>query len=153
MRSIPQTRFGNFVLYNKKNVSGCKVFDGEDLEYKDREEFQLMQQNEWFKQQQYEREKADQQHKAYLEKLAKEDVANNRIRCMNQAAHEQQVRNTNENVLDYNRLLAEVKKEKELYEKKKEAELDRRNYLEAENCRKECYAHLKGAIDVMKNTY
>lgn len=153
MRSIPQTRFGNFVLYNKKNVSGCKVFDGEDLEYKDRKEFQLMQQNEWFKQQQYEREKADQQHKAYLEKLAEEDLANNRIRCMNQAAHEQQVRNTNENVLEYNRLLAEVKKEKELYEKKKEEELDRRNYLEAENCRKEVYAHMKAAIDVMKNTY
>ena len=153
MRSYPQQRFGNFTLYNNKNVSGCKVFDGEDLEYKDREQFQLMQQNEWIKQQQYEREKADQQQKAYKKKLDEKDLANHRIGCMMQAAHEQQVRNTNENVLDYNRRLAELRKEKELYEKKKEEELDRKNYLEAEDCRKAAYAHMKASIDVMKNTY
>ena len=52
MRST-NDRFGQFELYNKKHVSGLKVFDGEDLEYQDRKEFQNMQQDEWFKQQLY----------------------------------------------------------------------------------------------------
>ena len=35
-------------------ISGLKVFDGEDLEFQDRKQFQQMQQDEWFKQQLYE---------------------------------------------------------------------------------------------------
>ena len=41
-------RFGEFELYNKKHVSGLKVFDGEDLEYQDRKKFQQIQQDKWF---------------------------------------------------------------------------------------------------------
>ena len=51
-------RFGQFELYNKKHVSGLKVFDGEDLEYQDRMKYQTMQQNAWIQQQKYENEKA-----------------------------------------------------------------------------------------------
>ena len=33
-------RFGKFEYYNDHNISSLKVFDGEDLEYQDRKEFQ-----------------------------------------------------------------------------------------------------------------
>ena len=129
-------RFGEFELYNKKHVSGLKVFDGEDLEYQDRKQFQQMQQDEWFKQQ-----------------LAEQDLANYRMHCLMQAEHEQNVRNINEMTLDYNRLLAECKRERELKNKKKEEDLDRRNYLDAEETREFAYSHLKATIDNMKNNF
>ena len=135
MRSL-NGRFGEFELYNKKHVSGLKVFDGEDLEYQDRKQFQQMQQNEWFKQQ-----------------LAEQDMANYRMHCLRQAEHEQNVRNTNEQTLDYNRLLAECRREKELKDKKEEEDLDRRNYLDAEETRDFAYANLKETIDHMKKNF
>ena len=140
MRSL-NGRFGEFELYNKKHVSGLKVFDGEDLEYQDRKQFQQMQQNEWFKQQLYENQKADQ------------DFANYRMHCLRQAEHEQNVRNTNEQTLDYNRLLADCKRERELRDKKEEEDLDRRNYLDAEETRDFAYANLKETIDHMKKHF
>ena len=144
-------RFGEFELYNKKHVSGLKVFDGEDLEYQDRKQFQQMQQDEWFKQQLYETQKADEEQKKVKQQLAEKDFANYRMQCLMQAEHEQNVRNRNEMTLDYNRLLAECKRERELKNKKEEEDLDRRNYLDAEETREFAYSHLKATIDHMKN--
>ena len=149
MRSL-NGRFGEFELYNKKHVSGLKVFDGEDLEYQDRKQFQQMQQNEWFKQQLYENQKADEEQKRVKQQLAEQDLANYRMHCLRQAEHEQNVRNTNEQTLDYNRLLAECRREKELKDKKEEEDLDRRNYLDAEETRDFAYANLKETIDHIK---
>ena len=152
MRSL-NGRFGEFELYNKKHVSGLKVFDGEDLEYQDRKQFQQMQQNEWFKQQLYETQKADEEQKRVKQQLAEQDLANYRMHCLRQAEHEQNVRNTNEQTLDYNRLLAECRREKELKDKKEEEDLDRRNYLDAEETRDFAYANLKETIDHMKKNF
>ena len=146
-------RFGEFELYNKKHVSGLKVFDGEDLEYQDRKQFQQMQQNEWFKQQIYENQRADEEQRKVKQKLAEQEEANYRMHCLMQAEHEQNVRNTNEMTLDYNRLLAECRREKELKDKKEEEDMDRRNYLDAEETRDFAYAHLKATIDNMKNNF
>ena len=140
-------RFGEFELYNKKHVSGLKVFDGEDLEFQDRKQFQQMQQDEWFKQQLYENQKAEKQQ------LAEQEAANYRMHCLMQAEHEQNVRNRNEMTLDYNRLLAECKRERELKNKKEEEDLDRRNYLDAEETREFAYSHLKATIDHLKNNF
>ena len=152
MRSL-SGRFGEFELYNKKHVSGLKVFDGEDLEYQDRKQFQQMQQNEWFKQQLYENQKADEEQKRVKQQLAEQDLANYRMHCLRQAEHEQNVRNTNEQTLDYNRLLAECRRERELRDKKEEEDLDRRNYLDAEETREFVYANLKETIDHMKKNF
>ena len=152
MRSL-SGRFGEFELYNKKHVSGLKVFDGEDLEYQDRKQFQQMQQNEWFKQQLYENQKADEEQKRVKQQLAEQDLANYRMHCLRQAEHEQNVRNTNEQTLDYNRLLAECRRERELRDKKEEEDLDRRNYLDAEETRDFAYANLKETIDHMKKNF
>ena len=152
MRSL-NGRFGEFELYNKKHVSGLKVFDGEDLEYQDRKQFQQMQQNEWFKQQLYKNQKADEEQKRVKQQLAEQDLANYRMHCLRQAEHEQNVRNTNEQTLDYNRLLAECRREKELKDKKEEEDLDRRNYLDAEETRDFAYANLKETIDHMKKNF
>ena len=146
-----QNRFGEFELYNKKHVSGLKVFDGEDLEYQDRKQFQQMQQDEWFKQQLYQNQKADEDQKRIQQKLAEQDLANYRMHCMLQAEHEQKIRDINAMTLDYNRLLAECKRQKELKDKKKEEELDRRYYLDAEETRDFAYAHMKATIDHMKD--
>ena len=96
-------RFGEFELYNKKHVSGLKVFDGEDLEFQDRKQFQQMQQDEWFKQQLYENQKADEEQRKVKQQLADQEAANYRMHCLMQAEHEQKVRNRNEMTLDYNR--------------------------------------------------
>ena len=146
-------RFSNFELYNKKHVSGLKVFDGEDLEYKDRKEFQQMQQDEWFKQQLYQTQKADEDQKRIREKLAEQDLANYRMHCLLLAEHEQEVRDINARTLDYNKLLSECKKDKQKKDKKKEEEMDRRNYLDAEETRDFAYAHMKATIDHMKDNF
>ena len=146
-------RFGEFELYNKKHVSGLKVFDGEDLEYQDRKEFQQMQQEEWFKQQLYQNLKADEDQRRIQQRLAEQDLANYRMHCMLQAEHEQKVRDINAMTLDYNRLLAECKRQKQLKDKKAEEELDRRNYLDAEETRDFAYAHMKATIDHMKDNF
>ena len=144
-------RFGEFELYNKKHVSGLKVFDGEDLEYQDRKQFQQMQQDEWFKQQLYENQKADEEQRKVKQQLAEQDLANYRMHCLLQAEHEQKIRDINAMTLDYNKLLAECKKEKELRNKKKEEDLDRRYYLDAEETRDFAYSHMKATIDHMKD--
>ena len=144
-------RFGEFELYNKKHVSGLKVFDGEDLEYQDRKQFQQMQQDEWFKQQIYQNQKADEDHRILKQKLAEQDLANYRMHCLLQAEHEQKIRDINAMTLDYNKLLAECKREKELRNKKKEEDLDRRYYLDAEETRDFAYSHMKATIDHMKD--
>ena len=146
-------RFGEFELYNKKHVSGLKVFDGEDLEYQDRKQFQQMQQDEWFKQQIYQNQKADEDHRKIKQKLAEQDLANYRMHCLLLAEHEQKMRDIKAKNLNYNRLLAESKKEKELKKKKKEEELDRRYYLDAEETRDFAYAHMKASIDHMKDNF
>ena len=146
-------RFGQFELYNKKHVSGLKVFDGEDLEYQDRKEFQQMQQDEWFKQQLYQKQKADEDQRRIQQRLAEQDLANYRMHCMLQAEHEQKVRDINAMTLDYNILLAECKRQKQLKDKKAEEELDRRNYLDAEETRDFAYAHMKATIDHMKDNF
>ena len=87
------------------------------------------------------------------QQLAEQDLANYRMHCLMQAEHEQNVRNINEMTLDYNRLLAECKRERELKNKKKEEDLDRRNYLDAEETREFAYSHLKATIDNMKNNF
>ena len=146
-------RFGQFELYNKKHVSGLKVFDGEDLEYQDRKQFQQMQQDEWFKQQLYENQKADEEQRKVKQQLADQEAANYRMHCLLLAEHEQKVRDINAMTLDYNRLLAECKRERELKNKKEEEDLDRRNYLDAEETREFAYSHLKATIDHMKNNF
>ena len=146
-------RFSNFELYNKKHVSGLKVFDGEDLEYKDRKEFQQMQQDEWFKQQLYQTQKADEDQKRIREKLAEQDLANYRMHCLLLAEHEQEVRDINARTLDYNKLLSECKKDKQKKDKKREEEMDRRNYVDAEETRDFAYAHMKATIDHMKDNF
>ena len=75
------------------------------------------------------------------------------MHCLRQAEHEQNVRNTNEQTLDYNRLLAECRRERELRDKKEEEDLDRRNYLDAEETREFVYANLKETIDHMKKNF
>ena len=146
-------RFGEFELYNKKHVSGLKVFDGEDLEYQDRKQFQQMQQDEWFKQQIYQNQIADEDHRKIKQKIAEQDLANYRMHCLLLAEHEQKMRDIRAKNLNYNRLLAESKKEKELEKKKKEEELDRRYYLDAEETRDFAYAHMKASIDHMKDNF
>ena len=146
-------RFGQFELYNKKHVSGLKVFDGEDLEFQDRKQFQQMQQDEWFKQQLYVNQKADEDQRKIKQKLADQELANYRMHCMLEAEHEQKVRDMNAMTLDYNKLLAECRRQKELKDKKKEEELDRRNYLDAEETRDLAYAHMKATIDHMKDNF
>ena len=146
-------RFGEFELYNKKHVSGLKVFDGEDLEYQDRKEFQNMQQDEWFKQQLYQNQKADEDQRRIKQQLAEQDLANYRMHCLLLAEHEQKVRDINAMTLDYNRLLAECKRDKQLRDKKKEEERDLRNYLDAEETRQFAYDHMKATIDHMKKNF
>ena len=55
-------RFGKYEYYNDHNISGLKVFDGEDLEYQDRMRLQTLQQNAWIQQQKKKKNKKLKSH-------------------------------------------------------------------------------------------
>ena len=56
-----------------------------------------MQQDQWFKQQLYQNQKADEDQRRILQKLAEQDLATYRMHCMLQAEHEQKIRDINNN--------------------------------------------------------
>ena len=143
-------RFGKFNYYNEHNISSLKVFEGEDLEYQDRMQYQTMQQNAWIQQQKFEKEMKKQQEREEERRYAEQILAINRMRSMLESEHEQKIRNMNCMTKDYNIKLSEYKKEKEAKEKKDEEELDLYNIEDAENTRNKAYQFMRNTIDQMK---
>ena len=145
-------RFGKYEYYNDHNISGLKVFDGEDLEYQDRMRLQTLQQNAWIQQQKYENEIKKQQEREEERRYAEQTLAINRMRSMLESEHEQKIRDMNCMTKDYNIKLAEFKREKEAKEKRDEEELDLYNMQDAEDTRNKAYNFMKDTIDKMKET-
>ena len=145
-------RFGKFEMYNDHNISGLKVFDGEDLEYQDRMKYQKMQQNAWIQQQKYENEVKRQHEREEERRYAEQTLAINRMRSMLESEHEQKIKDINCMQKDYNNKLADFKREKEAKEKKDEDDLDLYNIQDAEDTRNRAYAFMKDTIDKMKET-
>ena len=143
-------RFGKFNYYNDHNISSLKVFEGEDLEYQDRMQYQTMQQNAWIQQQKFEKEMKKQQEREEERRYAEQILAINRMRSMLESEHEQKIRNMNCMTKDYNIKLSEYKKEKEAKEKKDEEELDLYNIEDAENTRNKAYQFMRNTIAQMK---
>ena len=143
-------RFGKFEMYNDHNISGCKVFDGEDLEYQDRMKFQTMQQNAWIQQQKYENQIRQQQERENERRYAEQTLAINRMRSMLEAEHEKKIRDMNTMTMNYNQKLAEFKRQKEAKEKQDETDLDLYNIADAEETRNKAYNFMKNTIDAMK---
>ena len=143
-------RFGKFEYYNDHNISGLKVFEGEDLEYQDRMKYQTMQQNAWIQQQKYENEMKKQFERDEERKYAEQTLAINRMRSMLESEHEQKIKDMNHMTKDYNLKLAEFKREKEAKEKRDEEELDLYNMQDAEDTRNRAYQYMKDTIDKMK---
>ena len=145
-------RFGKFEQYNDHNISGLKVFDGEDLEYQDRMKYQKMQQNAWIQQQKYENEMKRLHEREEERRYAEQTLAINRMRSMLESEHEQKIKDINCMQKDYNNKLADFKREKEAKEKKDEEELDLYNIQDAEDTRNKAYAFMKDTIEKMKET-
>ena len=145
-------RFGKFSNYNDHNISGLKVFEGEDLEYQNRMQYQTWQQNAWIQQQKYENEVKKQQEREEERRYAEQTLAINRMRNMLESEHEKKIRDMNCMTKDYNIKLAEFKREKEAKEKKDEEELDLYNIQDAEDTRNRAYLFMKDTIDKMKET-
>ena len=145
-------RFGKFEMYNDHNISGLKVFDGEDLEYQDRMKYQKMQQNAWLQQQKYENEVKRQHEREEDRRYAEQTLAINRMRSMLESEHEQKIKDINCMQKDYNNKLADFKREKEAKEKKDEEELDLYNIQDAEDTRNRAYEFMKDTIEKMKET-
>ena len=143
-------RFGKFQNYNDHNISGLKVFEGEDLEYQDRMKYQTMQQNSWIKKQIYENQMKKQFERDEERKYAEQTLAINRMRSMLESEHEQKIKDMNYMTKDYNLKLAEFKREKEAKEKKDEEELDLYNIDDAEDTRNRAYQYMKDTIEKMK---
>ena len=145
-------RFGKFEYYNDHNISGLKVFDGEDLEYQVRMKYQTMQQNAWLQQQKYENEMKRKHEREEERRYAEQTLAINRMRSMLESEHEQKIRDMNCMQKDYNLKLADFKREKEAKEKKDEDDLDCYNIQDAEDTRNRAYNFMKETIDKMKET-
>ena len=143
-------RFGKLEMYNTHGISGCKVFDGEDLEYQDRYHLQQLQQKSWIEQQKYEHELKNQEEREEQRKYAEQTLAINRMRSMLEAEHEQRRRDMNVMQMEYNKKLAQMKRDKEAKEKYDETEMDLNNIRDAENTRNIVYARLKEEIDSAK---
>ena len=140
-------RFGKYEYYNDHNISGLKVFDGEDLEYQDRMRLQTLQQNAWIQQQKYENEMKKQQEREEERRYAEQTLSINRMRSMLESEHEQKIRDMNCMTKDYNLKLADFKRVKEAKEKKDEEELDLYNIQDAEDTRNRAYNRMKMEID------
>jgi len=146
-------RFGKLDIYNKEGISGCKVFDGEDLEYQDRTKLQQLQQKTWVEQQKYEK-KMSQEQDRYEEKLyAEQTLAINRTRSMLEGEHEQRRKEMNRMQMEYNKQLAAQKKDRDLKSKYDETNLDIYNINEAESKRSTVYDKLKSEIDEVRTCY
>ena len=145
-------RFGKLEMYNTHGISGCKVFDGEDLEYQDRYHLQQLQQKSWIEQQKYEHELKNQEEREEQRKYAEQTLAINRMRSMLEAEHEQRRRDMNVMQMEYNKKLAQMKRDKEAKEKADETVMDLYNIQDAENTRNIVYSRLKEEIDSVKAT-
>ena len=120
-------------MYNTHGISGCKVFDGEDLEYQDRYKLQQLQQKSWIEQQKYEHHLKQQEENEEQRKYAEQTLAINRMRSMLEAEHETRRRDMNVMQMEYNKKLAQMKRDKEAKEKYDETEMDLNNIRDAEN--------------------
>ena len=145
-------RFGKLEMYNNHGISGCKVFDGEDLEYQDRIRLQQCQQKAWIEQQKYEHELKNQEEREEERKYAEQTLAINRMRSMLEAEHEQKRRDMNVMQMEYNKKLAQMKRDREAKEKYDETMMDQQNIADAEKTRNEVYSQLKQEIDQAKST-
>ena len=143
-------RFGKLEMYNTHGISGCKVFDGEDLEYQDRYRLQQLQQKSWIEQQKYEHELKNQEEREEQRKYAEQTLAINRMRSMLEAEHEQRRRDMNVMQMEHNKKLAQMKRDKEAKDKADETAMDLYNIQDAENTRNIVYSRLKEEIDSAK---
>ena len=145
-------RFGKLEGYNQEGISGLKVFDGEDLEYQDRIKLQQMQQKSWVEQQKYDLDKKCENEREEERKYAEQTLSITRMRSMLEAEHEQKRKDMNKMMMEYNRSLAQQKKDKEQRNKYDETCLDTFNIQEAENTRSTVYSKLKDEIEGAKQT-
>ena len=140
-------RFGKLEGYNKEGVSGCKVFDGEDLEYQDRFKLQQTQQKSWVEQQKYEKSEKNAEEREEERSYAEQTLSINRMRSMLEAEHDKKRKDMNVMMMEYNKKLAQQKKDRELKSKYDETTMDTFNIKEAENTRSNVYSKLKDEID------
>ena len=139
-------RFGKLEMYNDHGISGCKVFDGEDLEYQDRIRLQQAQQKSWIEQQKYEHNIKAQEEREEERKYAEQTLAINRMRSMLENEHQQRMTDMNVMQREYNQKLAQMKRDRDAKNKYDETALDQYNIMDAENTRNCVYEHLKGEI-------
>lgn len=145
-------RFGKLEGYNKEGISGCKVFDGEDLEYQDRIKLQQKQQKSWIEQQKFEKEKKLDEDRDEERKYAEQTLSITRMRSILEAEHDQKRKDMNKMMMEYNKSLAQQKKDREMKNKYDESCLDTYNIQEAENTRSTVYSKLKEEIDITKQS-
>ena len=145
-------RFGKLEGYNKEGISGCKVFDGEDLEYQDRFKLQQLQQKSWIEQQKFDRQVKGEDDRTEEKQYAEQTQSINRMRAMLEAEHDQKRKDMNKMMMEYNKKLAQQKKDRESKSKYDETMLDTYNIAEAEGTRSSVYSKLKDEIDQARTT-
>jgi hypothetical protein len=143
-------RFGKLEGYNKEGVSGCKVFDGEDLEFQDRFRLQQMQQKSWVEQQKYEKSLNEQSEREEEKMYAEQTLSITRMRAILEAEHDTKRKDMNKMMMEYNKNLAAQKKEREQKLKYEETVLDTFNISIAEQTRASVYSKLKEEIESNK---
>jgi hypothetical protein len=143
-------RFGKLEGYNKEGVSGCKVFDGEDLEYQDRFKLQQMQQKSWVEQQIWEKSTRKEEERSEDKLYAEQTLSINRTRAMLEAEHDKRRKDMNKMVMEYNKNLAQQKRDRETKNRYDETMLDNFNISEAESTRNTVFSKLKEEIDQAK---
>jgi len=101
----------------REGVSGCKEFDGEDLQYDSRLKFLKSQQKDWLKQQMREKQERKDKEKAEEMSYASQTLEMNRMRGMLNDDFFSRKTDIKHSVKDDNLLMALQKKEKEKQEK------------------------------------
>jgi hypothetical protein len=145
-------RFGKLEGYNKEGLSGCKVFDGEDLEYQDRFKLQQTQQRSWVEQQQFEKDSKTTEEKNEERLHAEQTLSINRMRAMMEAEHHNKIKEMNKMTMEYNKQLAQEKKDREAKNKYDNTMMDVFSIEEAERTRSTVYSKLREEINQTKNS-
>eukprot|EP01017_Pseudomicrothorax_dubius_P042784 TRINITY_DN702_c0_g1_i4.p1 TRINITY_DN702_c0_g1~~TRINITY_DN702_c0_g1_i4.p1 ORF type:complete len:148 (-),score=50.55 TRINITY_DN702_c0_g1_i4:113-556(-) len=101
----------------REGISGCKDFDGEDLEYDARNKYLKQQQKEWLKQQMLEKESKKHAEKEEENAYATQTLELNRMRGMLQDDFSTKKTEIKNSVKDENLVLAQEKRERERLER------------------------------------
>ncbi|CAG9321047.1 unnamed protein product [Blepharisma stoltei] len=120
---------------DRNGISGCRIFDGEDLHYQERKKAQQETQRKWIEEQKRQNEEKKRQEEEEEMQYAFQTQQANRMRGLLEDELESKKRMMQASTRDANLQLSREKKEKERYEKNSKLREEDQDLLEQKTIR------------------